>query len=86
MVRRGKLLDTARRSPAGLKFRDLCSLAEAAGFVLDRQAGSHLIYRHATRADVPRLNLQEGKSGAAKPYQVQQVLDTLNLYGLEVKK
>ena len=84
MVRRDKLLQVAQQRPAGLKFRELCSLVEAVGYQLDRQEGSHLIYWHPLRRDAPRLNLQEGRSSSAKPYQVRQVLRIIEDYGLEV--
>lgn len=86
MVRRRDLLTLAERQSAGLKFRELCFLAEAVGYRLDRQVGSHLIYWHPTRPDVPRLNLQRGSSGDAKPYQVRQVLRIVREYGLEVEE
>lgn len=84
VVRRGKLLQLARHGSGSLKFKNLCALVEAAGFQLDRQVGSHLIYRHPLRREVPRLNLQEGRSGAAKPYQVKQVLRVIDEFLLEV--
>ena len=86
MVRRRRLLQTARQRPAGLKFRQLCALAEAVGFVLDRQAGSHQIYLHPHRRDVPRLSLQEGPSGDAKPYQVRLLLQIIDDFDLEVSE
>lgn len=54
-----------------LSFRELLSAAEAAGFRLDRVVGDHHIY---VKDGVPEIiNLQPGKNGAAKPYQVKQV-------------
>jgi hypothetical protein len=78
-------VDSARRSPANVRFNDPCRLVERCGFTLDRQRGSHLIYRHAVRRDVPLVNLQKGSGGKAKPYQVRQVLDLVETYGLEVR-
>ena len=72
-----------RRLRAGhlnnVRFADLQRLVEACGFELDRAAGSHHIYIH--NAAQARLNLQEIR-GAAKPYQVRQVLAMLDRYDL----
>lgn len=84
MVRKGKLLESARSRPASLKFKELCMLVEAVGYVFDRQTGSHRIYRHQLRREVPMVNIQEGKHGDAKPYQVKQVLQIIDAFDLEV--
>ena len=66
-----RLLEYARNNPAGLRFSELCQLAECYGFVFDRQVGSHRQYK---RRGVRRLvNLQDDH-GMAKSYQVRQVL------------
>ncbi len=85
MSKAEKLLAAVRNNPRGVRFDDLVRLVEALGFVPDRQSGSHAIYVHATRGDVPLLNLQEGKNGMAKAYQVEQLLDRVDAYGLEVQ-
>ena len=61
-------------------FKDLCSLAERAGFVFRSQRGSHLIYKHPSyfsEKSFNTLNLQPDKNNPskAKPYQVKQVVD-----------
>ena len=66
-----KLLAKASRNPSGLRFTELCQLAECAGFELSRQRGSHRIFRH--RGLGRTLSLQDFQ-GQAKPYQVRQVL------------
>lgn len=75
-----KLLSRLRTgNVANVKFGDLQTLVEACGFELDRVTGSHHIYRHP---DIPvRLNLQNVR-GQAKPYQVRQILRTLERYDL----
>ena len=45
-MRLAKLIVSARANPGGLRFSDLCRLAEAFGFVLQRQKGSHQVYTH----------------------------------------
>jgi len=57
---------------------------EHVGYVERRRAGSHRIYRHATRPELPIINLQAGSAGKAKPYQVRQVLAIIETYELEV--
>ena len=79
-----ELLETARRSPANVRFRDLCGLLMRLGYELDRKRGSHRIYRHPRRRDLPIVNLQEGGTGKAKPYQVREVLGIVDTYKLEV--
>ena len=79
------LVESARASPANIRFRDLCGLVVYLGYSLDRQSGSHLIYRHSSRRDVPMVNLQEARAGKAKPYQVRQILGLIDTYKLEVK-
>ena len=70
MVGRQKLMLRIRNNPRNVRFSDLTPLVEAAGFVLIRQRGtSHRRYLHA--ATETYLNLQPGKHGMAKRYQVE---------------
>lgn len=67
-----KLLKKARQKPGNFDFKELCRLVECFGFEFAREKGSHRIYKSPGE---PRLiNLQPGKNGKAKPYQVKQVL------------
>jgi predicted RNA binding protein YcfA (HicA-like mRNA interferase family) len=62
-----------------VRFAELQTIAEWFGFRLDRVSGSHHIYVHPR---VPELvNIQEVK-GKAKPYQVKQLLSTVERYRL----
>ena len=64
-------------------FADLCRLAEALGFRLDRVRSSHHIYTHP---DIPiRLNLQN-RQGQAKPYQIRQLLALIEDYNLTLAR
>lgn len=62
--------------------KDLKLLAEKAGFSFPRTSGSHMIGKHPThRTLVPLkdiINLQTD-SGKAKPYQVKQVVEFIQL-------
>lgn len=66
-----KLLDRARRSPAGLAFGELCALAECFGWVLVRTRGSHHLYKRPQSGGL--MNFQSFR-GKAVPYQVRQLL------------
>jgi predicted RNA binding protein YcfA (HicA-like mRNA interferase family) len=77
-----KLLAKAIRSNRNLRFSELCALAEAFGFDLDRISGSHHIYVHRGIREV--LNLQDAR-GQAKPYQVRQLLDLVEEYNLSLE-
>lgn len=83
MTKREKLLDAVRNNPRDVRFDDLVRLVKALGFVAERQTGSHIVFVH-TNPKVPFVNLQEGKNGKAKPYQVEQVLALVDAHKLEV--
>lgn len=75
MTRCADLLARARGNPASLRFSEACTLAECLGWVLARQRGSHRIFK---RPGTMRLvNLQDVR-GMAKPYQVRQLLETVD--------
>jgi len=72
----GDLLKDMQRSPANVRFSDLCRVCDD-HFGQPRQKGtSHRIYRMPWRGD-PCVNIQNFK-GKAKPYQVRQVLKAIN--------
>jgi predicted RNA binding protein YcfA (HicA-like mRNA interferase family) len=79
-----EILEQARRSPANVRFRDLCRLAEAIGYVLRQQKGSHHVFVHAARPELAMVNLQSD-GATAKVYQVRQVVRLIDEYKLEVK-
>jgi predicted RNA binding protein YcfA (HicA-like mRNA interferase family) len=79
-----EILGQARRSVANVRFRDLLKLVEALGYTKARQRGSHQIYSHPSRKDLPIVNLQSD-GATAKPYQVRQVLRLIDEYKLEVR-
>ena len=76
-----KLFRKVLSGSGNVRFGDLLALVEAFGFRLVRTSGSHHIFE---RAGIPELvNLQNVK-GKAKPYQVRQVLELVELYNLEL--
>jgi len=67
-------------SDNNIRFTDLKNLIYALGFMFKGQKGSHAGYYHpGTNA---RISIQPTKDGKAKPYQVKQLRDIINLYGL----
>jgi hypothetical protein len=78
-----KLLQKALTKPAALKFREVCRLAQAYGYRLDRISGSHHIYEHSG-TNRP-LNFQNVR-GMAKAYQVRQLLRDLEEFSLTLKE
>jgi predicted RNA binding protein YcfA (HicA-like mRNA interferase family) len=66
-----------------VRFDDLVKLAQAFGFDLRRVSGSHHILLHARAGRL--LNLQPGKDGMAKPYQIRQFLDIVEECGLSME-
>lgn len=69
----GKTLEGMRVSPASVRFSDLCAVCEHYFGEARQQGSSHRIYKTPWAGD-PRVNIQKGKGGKAKPYQVKQVL------------
>jgi hypothetical protein len=77
MANTEKLLDQMRREPANVRFNDLRKVCEAY-FGKPRQDGSsHAVFKTPWPGD-PRVNIQNAK-GKAKPYQVRQVLQAIEL-------
>lgn len=77
MTKAPKTLAKMRTSPAGVRFNDLARVCDEY-FGQPRQVGtSHRVYQTPWPGD-PRVNIQEGKNGQAKPYQVRQVLAAID--------
>jgi hypothetical protein len=81
------LVARARRNPAGLNFDDALALAQQLGFQHVRTQGSHFIFHHSLapriRDQFPQpLNLQRGKDGKAKSYQIRQLLQMAEAMGV----
>jgi predicted RNA binding protein YcfA (HicA-like mRNA interferase family) len=81
-MKKQKLIKKLLSGSKNIHFSDAIACAEAFGFRLDRINGSHQIFLHP---DVPELiNLQEVK-GKAKPYQIKQLLQTIERYNLKME-
>lgn len=68
-----KTLRQMRAAPQNVRFADLAAVCDHFFGAPRRQATSHQVYRTAWPGD-PRVNIQKGRAGKAKPYQVRQVL------------
>ena len=76
MAKVEKIIDGMRRSPQSVRFDDLVKVC-ADHFGEPRQDGtSHKVYKTPWQGD-PRVNIQRGRDGNAKAYQVRQVLDAI---------
>lgn len=72
-LRIAKLVDSLRKNPKNVSFQDLVKVCDYY-FGEARQNGtSHKIYKMPWPGD-PRVNIQAGKDGKAKVYQVKQVI------------
>lgn len=72
-----QIIANMRNTPANVRFRDLMKVCDHY-FGEARQKGtSHCIYKTPWQGD-PRVNIQEGKNGKAKVYQVRQVLAAID--------
>ncbi|MBW2534342.1 MAG: type II toxin-antitoxin system HicA family toxin [Deltaproteobacteria bacterium] len=65
------LIERLRRRPQNVPFRALEALLARLAYELDRQRGSHMIFKCPQGG--PRISIQR-QGALAKPYQVRQVL------------
>lgn len=78
-----KLFQRLVATRTSMRFTDFERILKAFGFSLDRINGSHHIYAHP---HVPRRLSIQPRGGQAKPYQIDQFLDMVEEFGLEMKK
>lgn len=85
MANRQKLLQKARNSPSNLRFTEICKLAEGYGWERRGGRGSHFVYTHPELGGQSgyMMNFQEGDAGKAKESQVKQLIDAIELHGLD---
>lgn len=73
MARMAALLKDMRNNPKNVRFADLYRVCEFYFGSPRRSGSSHCVFRTPWQGD-PRVNIQRGKDGLAKAYQVRQVL------------
>lgn len=84
MTRTGKLWSALLADPGKpMSFRDLERLLRDFGFELARTKGSHLIYAHPL---VPRPFPIQRDGKGAKRYQLRQLLELVETYGLQMEE
>lgn len=71
------LLDQMRRNPAGVRFVEACKVVSHYFGEPRHRGGSHKVWTMPWAGD-PRVNMQEGKGGKAKAYQVRQALAAID--------
>lgn len=79
MTQRRKLIEKCRNNPGGIRFRELCLLAENLGFHKRGGKGSHVVYE---KNGVEEIQTFQDRNGMAKPYQVKQLLAVMDKYDL----
>jgi predicted RNA binding protein YcfA (HicA-like mRNA interferase family) len=72
-------LDGWRTNRSDVRFERFCAVIEHFGFLCRGQKGSHKVYVRDGIAE--NLSVQE-VHGKAKPYQIKQLIDLLDKYGL----
>ena len=65
-----------REKSKGTRFSRLAHICDQVFGSPRRNGTSHRVYRSPWPGD-PRVNIQEGRNGLAKPYQVRQVVKAL---------
>lgn len=68
----------SRDSPTGVSFSDAVKLATHYFGEPRRGSGSHVAIFKMPWAGDPRINLQKGEGGKAKPYQVKQLISAID--------
>ena len=77
-----KFLAQIIRNRKNVKYNDFVTLVEAFGYEYARSNGSHNMYEHK---DVPEILNIQNKRGEAKPYQIKQFLDFVEIYNLRME-
>jgi predicted RNA binding protein YcfA (HicA-like mRNA interferase family) len=76
-----KVLERVKKGQGAISFRDFERLLVALGFKHDRTSGSHHIYVHP-KVTRPLSVQPRGKD--AKPYQVRQLREMIEEFGLKL--
>ncbi|HPI94494.1 MAG TPA: toxin HicA [Deltaproteobacteria bacterium] len=69
------IVEHMMRSPANVRFSDLCMICDHYFGKARQESGSHRVYKTPWPGD-PRVNIQNER-GKAKAYQVRQVLKAI---------
>jgi predicted RNA binding protein YcfA (HicA-like mRNA interferase family) len=83
MAKSAKLLEHLLQGQRSLSFRDFERLLRALGFEHDRTTGSHRQYVHPK---VPRSFPVQPDGKDAKRYQLRELLELIEEYGLHIEE
>jgi len=81
-MKKQKLLQKLISGSKNIRFAEATACAKAFGFRLARRNGSHHIFTHP---QVPELVNLQNVNGKAKPYQVNQLLNIIERYNLQME-
>jgi hypothetical protein len=70
-----------RETPHDVPFDDVVRICEQHFGTPRQRSGSHVVFKTPWQGD-PRVNVQKGKNGRAKSYQVRQVLGAIDRLGV----
>ena len=76
---KARMLEELKRSQKNIRFKRLCTVAEAFGFRFRGGRGSHRIY---VRDGIDEMLNFQNVSGKVKPYQVRQLIKIIEKYNL----
>ncbi len=82
MVKKERLYQKAKESPANFSFNKLCSLAEKVGFEFRNQRGSHKIYKHPKLRKMMNFQPDKHDKSKAKKNQIKQLMDFIDEFKL----
>lgn len=68
-----------RNSPQNIRYEDLKKVCEHYFGQPRQNTTSHSVFKTPWQGD-PRVNIQPGKNGKAKPYQIKQVLAAIDRF------
>ncbi len=77
-----KILAAMRSNPGNVRFADAKKVCEHYFGTPRQRGGSHCVFKMPWPGD-PRVNIQEGKGGKAKAYQVRQILQAIERLEVE---
>ena len=79
------LVAEMRSNPAGVRFADACRVVTYYFGEPRHKGTSHRVWRMPWAGD-PRINLQPGESGKAKPYRIRQAVQAIDRLLQEKKR
>ena len=83
MVKSAKLLQRILYGQRNISFREFERILAALGFTLDRTRGSHRQYVHP---EIPRPFPIQPAGKDAKSYQIRELLELIEGYGLHIEE